>query len=472
MGIHLKCPDYDRDILALPTPPIILNQDHQVAEGVDVVKSLMVTEYDTDYIETMPSCACGRTTGRHNLFCDHKGCPDPRVLSTMDRGFHSDTWLQTPAGIEAFIRPNALHMLLTVFTQEGFSAIEWLCNVRYRFDNELCVTFRLFKALNIKRGYNHFVRNFDDILETLMTSGIFKNNPPRRNDTYRFIRENRDRIFPLYLPLPSKRSIITEASNRTRTAVKSMLTIVDAARALHALVGKDNELSESKKEWHVWKALVMMLEFRVFVDKNIMGKKEGWYRKQITGTRSGPSYRAVITSIAGKHDYNEIHLPWGLSIATYFPMLRGMLIRRGMTPNQSTEYLLKSVSRYDPTVAAMFQEAIVQSGYKGLPQLIGRNPTLNLRSIQALYATKVKKDVADNTISLSIHILRSCNADFDGDQVGGKPILSHADWRKANMLSPESGLADLNMPGEHTNNMALGVPVMATINNMMYGRVA
>ena len=59
---------------------------------------------------------------------------------------------------------------------------------------------------------------------------------------------------------------------------------------------------------------------------------------------------------------------------------------------------------------------------------------------------------------------------FDGDQLGGKPILSHEDWKVARKLSPESGLADLNKPNAMTSNMGLGVPVLATINNLMYGR--
>lgn len=466
MGIYLVNPDYDNDIELLPQAPVILNQFHEDTGDIDVVKRLMVTEYDMEYIETMPSCGCGRTTGRHNDICEH--CGDT-VVSSMDRGFHSDTWLKVPPGVEAFIRPNLLGMLIESFTQDKFNAIEWLCNPRYKFEDDLAITFRLFLELEIPRGYNNFVRNFDEILDLLMASKIFKNNPGKRRDTYTCIQQNRNVLFSTYLPLPSKRSIITEMSNKNRSAVKNMLTIVDAARALYAIVGKEDTMPQSRKEFHVYKALTMMIDFRVFVDKKIMGQKEGWYRKQIHGSRDGPTYRGVITSLAGNHRFDEIHLPWGMSIAVYFPHLKGRLMRKGFNPNQAYEYLIKSMSRYDPMIHDLFKQMIAECGYIGLPQLLGRNPTLNLRSIQALYCTEVKTDVSDNTISISVHVLKSCNADFDGDNLGGKPILSHADWAVARRLSPESGLANLNMPGSHTDNMGLAAPVLATINNLMYG---
>jgi hypothetical protein len=176
--------------------------------------------------------------------------------------------------------------------------------------------------------------------------------------------------------------------------------------------------------------------------------------------------------LAGIHEYDEIHLPWAMSIAVYMPQLISKLMRKGFTPNAARGYLIRTMSRFDPELHAIFDELKEESGYKGLPILLGRNPTLNLRSIQALYVTKVKTNIHDNTISLSVHILRSPNADFDGDQLGGKPILSHSDWRVARKLSPESGLADLNKPNAMTSNMGLGAPVLATINNLMYGRVA
>lgn len=469
MGIFLINPDFDEDIKRLPREPVILNQHHAGFEGVDVVKALMVTEYDCDYIDTMPSCGCGRSRGRHLNKCSY--CGD-EVLSVMERGFYSDVWLQAPPGVRAFIRPNILGMMLESFTQEGFSAIEWLCNPRYKFTDEYSIVYRQFMALEIPRGYNHFIDNFDDILETLMNARIFKNNMQRRRDTYTCIKENRHLLFPQHLPLPNKRSIITETSTRAKTAVKSMFTIVDAARALYSIVGNEETMSQSRKEYHVFRALQMMIDFRVFVDKKIIGQKEGWIRKQVVGTRDGPSFRGVITSLAGIHEYDEIHLPWAMSIAVYMPQLISKLMRKGFTPNAARGYLIRTMSRFDPELHAIFDELKEESGYKGLPILLGRNPTLNLRSIQALYVTKVKSNIHDNTISLSVHILRSPNADFDGDQLGGKPILSHSDWRVARKLSPESGLADLNKPNAMTSNMGLGAPVLATINNLMYGRAA
>ena len=59
------------------------------------------------------------------------------------------------------------------------------------------------------------------------------------------------------------------------------------------------------------------------------------------------------------------------------------------------------------------KELIAESPYKGLPCCFNRNPTLLRGSIQQLYITKIKSDdINDNTISLSVMILASYNAEI------------------------------------------------------------
>ncbi|UCR74582.1 RpoBC [Serratia phage BUCT660] len=50
------------------------------------------------------------------------------------------------------------------------------------------------------------------------------------------------------------------------------------------------------------------------------------------------------------------------------------------------------------------------------------------------------------------------------------PILSKADYHRVRKLAPHTGTFDLNKPHALNNNMALGAPVRATINNYLHRR--
>lgn len=482
MGVFLALPDYDRDIQRLKRPPIILNEiksdDYAL---IDPVRELTMTEYEGDVFDSLPVCECGGTHGRYNTTSDpnvsNTICPycETEVMSPIDRGFESTVWLKVPFGVKAFMRTNALDMLIRAFTQDNFSAIEWLCNTRYEPKNKDSILFEKFCRLEIPRGYNHFVENFDKILETLMTAPVFKPDQ-RRVEVYQFMRNNRHLLFSQYIPLPSRRSIITELSNKTRFCAEGYVNVVDAARAIYGLVGKEDARYQNTREHNTFKALMMLIDYRDFVDKNVLGSKPGWYRKQIFGSRTGPTYRAVITSLSGSHDYEEMEMPWGMGVTLYHTHLLGMLIRDGMMLGQAERFILDCVGHYDPYMHSLLNRLIDGSPYytlqgtQGLPQLLGRNPTLNLRSIQMLYVTRFKTDPHDNTLGISILVLKSSNADFDGDMLNGMPILSREDYVKVQKLSPHTGIFDLNKPHALNSNMEIGKPVRSTINNFLYGR--
>ena len=78
---------------------------------------------------------------------------------------------------------------------------------------------------------------------------------------------------------------------------------------------------------------------------------------------------------------------------------------------------VKSLITFDEEVYQVLLDIMnlfKKQGYKALPVLIGRNPTLIHGAIQLVYCTKIKTDLGDNTISMSDRIASAPNADFDG----------------------------------------------------------
>lgn len=471
MGIYYKVPDWDRDFSKLSFEPIILNREWPgVDEKTDIVTSLMVTRFENSFEDIQPHCACGATTGRHNHVCVKCG---GAVMSIFDHGFTSDVWLQTPTGINAFIIPNFLQMLLRTFRKanDRFDAIEYLLDPAYSVPDKRDADFRAFLDLGIPRGYNNFVDNFDDIFERILESKIFGGNTSTIRKLRQFVEENRDLLFPKHVPLPSKYSIITEKSTSgIEETDRSMLTIVDSARMLFALENKNANVSQRVRDSQVFRALKFMISYRDYVDRKIIARKPGWLRKQVFGTRIGPSGRGVITSLVGQHRYNAVRPPIGIGLVMYFPEITGELQRRGYTPNAAAKAVYEAMVIPNREVYDILNvDMMKKSPYaEGLPCVMSRPPILDKRSIQQLYIEQFKEDLDDSTIGLPIETTRAFNADFDGDQMAIRPQKSREDVRALSAMATEVGLVDLNRPGQHNSNMGLPVPIITTLNELIY----
>lgn len=472
MGISLDVPDLDYDFKRVETDPILLNSLYNDDfDSVNPVKAVMVTEYDGDYIQTMPSCTCRFTHGRPNMGVICPRC-ETEVMSPIERGFVTDVWIEVPEEVSAFILPSFFNMLDRSFTKNGFNAFRYLCFNRYKVEDRSEGSLSRFEQLEIPRGYNFFVDNFEYIFTTLMAHPMFKDRRGNNEKILKFYYKYGDKLFPRFLPMPSKRSVITELSGKGRKMASGYQHLLNGASTLYEACNPKMSLRE--RERATFLALESFSAYHTYVDKEILGSKEGWYRKHVFGSRMGMTFRAVISSNAGIHNYDELYLPYGLAIATFKPLIMKKLQDQGYTVNEAEKFVISSITakgdQSDSKMMGILEELIEECPHKGLPVLFGRQPTLNLRSIQLLYVTKVKSDPTDNTISLSILAIRSYNADFDGDAMTGMLILSMVDWIKAKKFSPHSGINELNKPRAINRNLILPDTDFSVLNNFMYRR--
>lgn len=420
MGVYLECVDYDADIRRLPNEPIILNDlEVDAWSGVDLVKLYMVNDQVDDTIEILPTCNCtsGGIKGRYNArYGDTPGviCPkcQSEVISPVERGFLSDVWLQTPDRIEGLMRLNFIRMMRE-HRIDNLPILDYFCNTKTKFKNEHIPRVKKFLALDLPRGYNNFIIHFDRIFSELVDNKILQKGDIETLQT--FVEMNRKLLFPHHIPLPSKRSIITEQSDGTTYALEGYNKVLSAARDFLIIKGYSENKNIRFIENLVYSSLVAFAEYTDYVDGQILSQKTGWWRKQIFGSRLDYSYRAVITGHNGEFD--SIKLPWRLSVGVYKPMIIGQLIQQGAGLIEAERIVTQAMVRWDIRVRRIFDKLIRESfaktvsGVPGLPQMLGRNPTLDPRSIQALIATEIKDDLHDNTISIPYDILNSYNAD-------------------------------------------------------------
>ncbi len=71
--------------------------------------------------------------------------------------------------------------------------------------------------------------------------------------------------------------------------------------------------------------------------------------------------------------------------------------------------------------------------------------------MQLLWVTRVKKDINDDTVSMSTMILKDPNADFDGDAMNGVLLIEDAAIEAYLILAPHMRLRSTNRAEIGTN---------------------
>lgn len=415
MGVSLSLVDFN-DLFhrKVKTTPFILNDVADCGEKEkQALNNLIYTKYSSDLLSNLPTCECGEVVGEFNLGVVCSVC-GTTVRPPIEQDLEPLVWMRAPQGVAALINPSVWTMLNRKFTRSGFEILRWICDTTYKPQVKVPPVMDAVQALEIPRGYNNFVQNFDKIMDHLFELRVFRQRRNVVDPLYEVIRKYRHCVFSEYLPLPNRSLLVIEETN-VGTYVDPIITgAVDAIRTMTAIDSPLSNHSVRVKENRTVKTIAQLAEFYENLYRYTLAKKEGIFRKHVFGTRSHFSFRAVITSLTAEHSYSEIHIPWGVGVSVLRIHLMNKLIRRGYTPNEAVGFLNEHSQKYSPLLDELFQLLIAESAYPGLPAVIQRNPSLERGSAQATFITKVKTDIDTPTVSLSILTVKGMNADFDG----------------------------------------------------------
>lgn len=414
MSVYLELIDFNQTFNRLKEIPLIINELFTISETEkEAISQLIYTSYTSDMLSVLPSCNCGATKGTYNLgvICDECNTP---VKSSVDSDIEPLLWFRKPDGVTGLLNPHILNMLSKRFTKSGFDFINWIMDPTYKPKVKQPPQLQELISLGIQRGYNYFCDNFDQIMDTLFTMRAFKKTRNTEVDyLYLLLKSNRSIIFSDYLPLPNKALLIIEKINQRTYIDPSILGVIDAIEILTGIDHEGKAYSLRVKESRTVKALYRLMNFYSNYIKNQLAKKEGIFRKHIFATRSHFSFRAVIISITKPHLYNEIHIPWHIALTVLKVHILNKLLRMGFEYNKAVGYIYSKIKTYDALLDSILQELIAESpNGEGIPTTMLRNPSLLQGSIQLMKITKVKTDVNDPTISISILIVKAYNADL------------------------------------------------------------
>lgn len=486
MGVGLELDDFD-DLYwnRSRRDKVILNDlDNATEADRKKLEKLLYTRYDsTDFLSNIPSCGCGETTGAYAEGLVGFVCPKcgTHVTNPLEQELEPLVWMRVPNGVNGLVNPNAWIMMKERFKLKGFDVIDYLTDRTYkasvRTPQELVQVDALLASLRIERGMNNFIDKFDAIMAGLLNMKVFKKGTKKKEefDPFpHFIREYRTRLFPKFIPVPNRVLFVLENTNLGEYGDLSMNGLMNAVSIMTNIDSDLNRLSVSKKETRVVKMLDSLAIFFDDIYKNRLAPKEGWFRKHVFGSRSHFSFRGVIASLTDVHEYDEIHVSWGIGVSVLSLHLTNKLLKRGWNNYEINNLLYEYAQKWHPLLDELFKELIAESPYKGIPVIFQRNPSLERGSAQAMFITKVKgsaarpHDVEIPTVSMSILAVKGFNADFDGDQQNGTLSIDHMTTEQLARLAPHMSACGLDGVRQLAKNMAIPGPVVSTISNWLH----
>lgn len=465
--IYQEVVDFNVVFKTLLTEPIIINDliDDSEENKADI-EEMMLTKFSSDMQSILPTCKCGDTQGEYAIGSECPNC-NTLVNVVIEDAIQPLLWFRRPNDVEGLINPAIMIMLLTRFKKSGFEVIRWLTDTHYKAPVKTPKSLMLLEAQGVQRGYNYFVRNFDYLMSLLFSMKDFSTKSPSEDLLEDLLKRDRHKIFSDYVPLPNKALLIIERSSMGTYADLSIASAIDAMSMVTAI---DNPLINHNlktKENRTAKALYKLSTYYQSTMKKTLVSKTGIFRKHVFGSRTHFSFRSVASSITEPHNYDEIYAPWGVGVSAFRIHLINKLLRLGWTYNDAVALILSHIDNYHPLLNRLLAELISEAPDGKIAAIIQRNPSMLSGSAQAVWITKFKTNPNDQSVSLSILIVKAPNCDFDGDELNISLAVDNKLCRLWQKLAPHNNVFVLNQPGVVSKNVAIPNPVVSTMANWM-----
>lgn len=489
-GVSLNIVDIEKDFKELKTKPILVNDladEFSVGKTVDVLNNLLRTHYESDELDTVPSCKEGCTTGMYN-YDEHEPvicsvCNNPVELN-ITKKLESQVWMAPPPGALGFMHPRIYRLFVVYFRSTNFCLIEYLTNPTYhpkiihgyvggKKQSQMLVD--ALEAGGVKRGINYFIKNFDKVMNIVL-------NDPRHLE-YRysprskavevveefgaFIDKYRSRVFTRYLPFPSKAIMISESGGNAEFIDPNMGSAFDAPKTIASTIMAGDTLSSAVIQSRTMKVVKLMSDFYDGYYHVTSAGKGGMLRGQHGGTRGFFTGRAVIAPLPPGHEDDEVHTPWQWSVTILAVHLENKLIRRGYTPREIFRIIDKASVDYCPLIDELFDELISECPEGGIPISMLRNPTLERGSNQYFRITAIIKNRDDNAILMCVKAVKAPNADFDGDQLQIRLLIDNKEKRQFSRLSSHLHILSTDRPNRIGGHVTYHPEVITTVNNFI-----
>lgn len=470
MGLYLSVVDLDEVHDNFKGKMVYANDFNTgTVEGKDAFHRHFYSHYkDSEAVENSASCDCEFLDEAHFLgvICENCGTP---VVSTSNRPIVPSMWIRAPEGVDRLISPQLWIMLSNYLTMKEFDFLEYLTNTSYSYDDASITskeTRRKLDKLLVKgfpRGLNNFTRNFDEIFQFLLDANIIHNNKGEMNA---FITANKSKMFPKHIPIPSKLCFVAESTTSGNYLDEPIGPAIEAVLTFCSIGSSPIPIKPQTVQNRVAESLKNLAVYHKNLAKTRVAQKPGLVRRHVLGGRLNFTGRGVITSISDPHDYDELHVSWGIMCQLMkYQLVNKLKRKKRWTSRKCTQHIYEHTLQYCPILNECFLELIAESNYKGIGVTFHRNPTLQRGSTQRFFITKVKTDLRDNSISMSVLCLKAPNADFDGDQLNMTLLPDNYLVDACERIAPHTWVHSTDDPHQLSGNLELQGPVVETVVN-------
>lgn len=499
MGIALEPENFDKlrreqtglEILYVNDFPTVTEADNRQ------INSLLFT-VNGDVLSNLPTCGCtSPTTGEYNLGLICSNCNQP-VREIIETTLEPRLWIRRPEGVAKIIHPILLASLQNFLKLKNEDILRWFIDTGYKFkgQNQQTVLKLLEDLLGphglFKRGYNHFVENFDSIMAVCFSKEgrrLFKAYRVMNqmtgnweNELEMFIERFKPILFVEAIPLVNKSLIVIESVEGVGRYMDSLS--IGTIEAVNIVKGIDVDITNTvpgkreavvlrNKQNRLAKAIYLLSDFYSKIIYNNIGKKRGAFRKLVYGVRPHSSMRGVIISTTKPHKYDEIGIPWQIAIENMRPDMMNKLKRLGYNYMEAKGLMEAYCITPHPLLVELMNELFHECSQlpaykwsKGFAYLMVRYPSLG-RGSEGLFDAYVKTDPDDKTISWPILTVAQFNADFDGDALSGTRVIDKSQERDLAVFRPEYNLLDSNQVHQLNGNLKIPTPVISTLSNYM-----
>ena len=472
MPVFLKQVNFNEEIRFSSKAPIIINDIvNDTVEDRERNIELTQSRYASDTVTLIPTCRCGETSGMYStgVICNKCGTP---VISSIVDEIEATVWFRRPVGVSKLIAPHLWIKLKNRFKKKNsaFYVLKWITNPNYKCDCKMPAFMSVVeRTYPYQRGYNEFVEHFYEVVDYLYALTAFK--PPKgATDALReeIMGLPYGMIFSDYLPIPNKSIMVVEKTRYASYTEPSIIVAIDAIEGMYSIDSETSHIRTIKaKEARTIKAIDGISDFYSCYYGNSLSPKPGMLRKHVFASRGNFTFRTVITSITGPHEYDEAHVPWCVGVAAFREHLKNKLSKLGMSDNQGNALLNSHVHKYHPLIDKLLKELISDTVTRGIPIVFQRNPSLEQGSAQWLRITKFKTDVHDLSTSFSILLVNAPNADFDGDEMNGTLLIDTYLDHLFRPLQAQFNIMELNEPYKISSAVTIPKPVISSISNFL-----
>lgn len=301
-----------------------------------IAKMVHARGNQTDFIAT---CQCGTLSGNYleGVFCEDCRTFVRNDMESGRDGYPYRTWVEIPPILpHGWLHPTAYSMLrewtrYSVTKKEPKTYIDAILNP----DIPLSEIPEELKYLASRgRGFAFLKQNFREFINTVCDIPKYRKDKKKRLDTddvIECLRRFKDRLWVTHLPIlhSSLHALVAPdggTDNKKNYTDKNSRHVSQLASTLSQIQFEGEDLSEDRLNRMFFQAYMSYHEYAAYAVGFIIDKKEGIARQHIFGARYHWSVRAVITPLTGKHDIDEIHLPYTAGVNMFRIELLGRLV--------------------------------------------------------------------------------------------------------------------------------------------------